>query len=409
MLQVLTLMFSLFLSVGVLALSNGAAGTLLSLRITEAGFSSLAVGFISSGYFAGMIGGPFYAQRLIAHIGYIRAFAAFGSTFSAALLLHPFVVEPWVWTLLRIIEGACMVAMYICAESWINEKSTNDIRGQVFAIYALLVMAMVSLGQLILNVPDNTGISLFVLVSVLASPAIVPIAITKVDAPPPPQLSKLDLRELWKISPLAIIAALSTGAVQGAAYGLGPVYAKMVGMDVSAVTWFMFMLLGGAVLGMWPFGKLSDSIDRRVALLVVVGIVIICSAGLIVIESQGVLMYLAALAFGAAAWPLYSIASAHLNDHADSDQRVRANAGMMVVYGIGAASGPLAAAGFNAVLGRPGLFVFTLVVSLVTVIWTLWRMMQRESISVEDQSAYAPVPRTSPMVVELVPELEEDE
>ena len=126
--QTVTLMFSLFLSIGILALSNGAAGTLLSLRITDAGFTSLAVGFISSGYFTGMILGPFYAQRLITNIGYIRAFAAFGSTFSAALLLHPFFIDPWFWTGLRIIEGICLCGMYICAESWINEKTTNEIR-----------------------------------------------------------------------------------------------------------------------------------------------------------------------------------------------------------------------------------------------------------------------------------------
>jgi hypothetical protein len=76
-----------------------------------------------------------------------------------------------------------MVGMYICTESWINKKCTNEIRARVFSLYALLVMAMVSLGQLILNVPDSTGISIFVLLSVLASIAIVPIAITKVDAP----------------------------------------------------------------------------------------------------------------------------------------------------------------------------------------------------------------------------------
>ncbi|MEM7208651.1 MAG: MFS transporter [Pseudomonadota bacterium] len=409
MLQAIVLMFSLFLSIGVLALGNGAAGTLLALRISEAGFSSIAVGFISSGYFAGMIAGPFYAQRLITSIGYIRAFAAFGSTFSAALLIHPFWVDPYAWTLLRTIEGVCMVGMYICAESWINEKSTNEIRGQVFSIYALLVMMMVSLGQLILNVPDTTGLTLFVLVSVLASLAVVPIAITKVDAPPPPQLSKLDLRELWTISPLAIVASLATGAVQGAAYGLGPVYAKYLGLDVDAVTFFMFMLLGGAVVGMWPFGKLSDTIDRRIALLVVLTTVAISSAGLSLIQESGPTLYVLALCFGAAAWPLYSISSAHLNDHADSDQRVRANAGLLVVYGIGAASGPLLAALFNSVLEKAGLFTFTLLVALITAMWTLWRMMQRESISVEDQSAYAPMPRTSPMVVELVPELMDED
>ena len=409
MFQAIALMFSLFLSIGVLAFSNGAAGTLLAIRISEAGFTSLAVGFISSGYFMGMIAGPFYAQRLITSIGYIRAFAAFGSTFSAALLLHPFLIDPWLWTALRIIEGVCMVGMFICAESWINEKSTNDIRGQVFAIYALLVMSMVSLGQLILNLPDSSGIATFVLVSALASLAVVPIAITKVDPPPPPQLSKLNMRELYNISPLAVIAAVSAGLLQGSTYGIGPVYAKALGLDVDAVTWFMFMLLGGAVVGIWPFGKLSDMIDRRHVLLIVLIIVVASSAGLIILEPTGWLLSALALIYGASAWPMYSICSAHLNDHATSEQRVRANAGILVVYGIGAASGPLLAAGFSQVLGASGLFVFTAAVAVLTIMATLWRMLQREGIAVDDQNAYANMPSTSPMVIELAPEFEDDE
>jgi len=409
MLQAIVLMFSLFLSIGMLAFSNGAAGTLLALRITESGFSSLAVGFIASGYFTGMIVGPFYAQRLITNIGYIRAFAAFGSTFSAALLLHPFWVDPWLWTTLRTVEGVCMVGMYICAESWINEKSTNEIRGQVFAIYAMLVMAMVSLGQLVLNVPDSSGIATFVLISALASLAIVPIAITRVDPPPPPRLAKLDIRELYHISPLAIITAIATGAVHGAAYGLGPVYAKSLGLDVEAVTWFMFVLLGGAVVGMWPFGKLSDSIDRRAALLIVLTIVFLSAGGLALIMPSGWLLSALALVFGAAAWPMYSIASAHLNDHADSDQRVRANAGLLVMYGVGAAAGPLSAAAFNNLIGPRGLFTFITLVVLATAMSTLWRMIQRESVAVDEQISCAPIPRTSPMVIELVPGIDDQE
>jgi MFS family permease len=410
MLQAISLMFSLFLSIGILAFSNGAAGTLLALRITEAGFSSLSVGLISSGYFFGMIVGPFYVQRLVTHIGYIRAFSAFGSTLSAALLLHPFFIDPWFWTFLRIIEGVCMVGMYICAESWINEKSTNEIRGRVFSLYALLVMAMVSLGQLILNVPDSTGVSIFVLVSVLASIAIVPIAITKVDPPPPPSLSSLNLIELYNISPLAMIAAISTGALQGAAYGLGPVYASAIGLDVEGVTWFMFMLLGGAVIGMWPLGKLSDTIDRRITLLITLTIVIAASIGLAVLQPTGWLLSVFALIFGASAWPMYSISSAHLNDHATTEQRVSANAGLLVMYGIGAASGPLLAAGTNTILdSHSGLFVFTAFIAILTVASTLWRMAARESIAVEDQGTHTITPRTSPMVAEIVAEMEEEE
>lgn len=410
MLQAITLMFSLFLSIGILAFSNGAAGTLLALKISEAGFTSLSVGFISSGYFVGMILGPFYVQRLITHIGYIRAFAAFGSTLSAALLIHPFWIDPWLWTFLRIIEGVCMVGMYICAESWINEKSNNEIRGQVFAVYALVVMAMVSLGQLVLNVPDSTGISIFVLISALASIAVVPIAITKVDPPPPPALSSLNIKELYKISPLAMIAAISTGALQGAAYGLGPVYASSIGLDVEGITWFMFMLLGGAVIGMWPLGRLSDSIDRRKAMLLALGIVIVTSIGLAAFQPTGWMLSAFALVFGASAWPMYSIVSAHLNDHATTDQRVRANAGLLVMYGVGAASGPLLAAGTNALLdSRSGLFIFTALVATLTVLTTLWRMAMRESIAVEEQGTHTITPRTSPMIAEIVADIEAEE
>jgi MFS family permease len=410
MLQTITLMFSLFLSIGILAFSNGAAGTLLALRISEAGFTSLSVGFISSGYFVGMILGPFYVQRLVTYIGYIRAFAAFGSTLSAALLIHPFWIDPWLWTGLRIIEGVCMVGMYICAESWINEKSTNEIRGRVFSIYALLVMAMVSLGQLVLNVPDSTGVSIFVLISALASIAVVPIAITKVDPPPPPALSSLNIRELYHISPLAMITAISTGALQGAAYGLGPVYASSMGLDVEAVTWFMFMLLGGAVIGMWPIGKLSDSIDRRKALLLVLVIVIIASVGLAVLQPTGWMLSGFALLYGAVAWPMYSIASAHLNDHATTDQRVRANSGLLVMYGVGAASGPLLAAGTDSLVGSTsGLFYFTALVGCLTLASTLWRISARDSISVEDQGTHIITPATSPMIAELVADMDEVE
>eukprot|EP00494_Astrolonche_serrata_P012487 UN12591 len=60
-------------------------------------------------------------------------------------------------------------------------------------------------------------------------------------------------------------------------------------------TFFMFMLLGGAVVGMWPFGKLSDTIDRRMALLLVLLIVFCSSGGLAVLDASGWLLYLLAL------------------------------------------------------------------------------------------------------------------
>ena len=112
------------------------------------------------------------------------------------------------------------------------------------------------------------------------------------------------------------------------------------------------MLLGGAVVGIWPFGWLSDRVDRRVVMLIVLSIVLLSSLVLAFAQLGGWLLSLMALTFGASGWPLYSICSAHLNDHANSEQRVRANAGILVVYGLGASLGPLLAAASNKVWGR---------------------------------------------------------
>jgi MFS family permease len=206
-----------------------------------------------------------------------------------------------------------------------------------------------------------------------------------------------------------MIAAISTGALQGVAYGLGSVYASSIWLDVEAVTWFMFILLGGGVIGMWPLGKLSDTIDRRFTLLIALTIVISSSLGLAILQPTGWLLSVFALIFGASAWPLYTILSAHLNDHATSEQRVSADAGLLVIYGIGAAAGLLQAAGTKTLLdSTSGLFVFTALIATLTVASKLWRMAARESIAVEDQGTYTIVPRTFPMVVEIVAEIEEE-
>ena len=38
----------------------------------------------------------------------------------------------------------------------------------------------------------------------------------------------------------------------------------------------------------------------------------------------------------------------------------------------------------------------------------LWRMRQRESIAVDDQIAYTPIPSTTPMAIELTAEFNEE-
>ena len=66
---------------------------------------------------------------------------------------------------------------------------------------------------------------------------------------------------------MGMAAALASGLLTGAFYGMSAVFGKSVGFSDAGVASFMATaILGGAAL-QWPVGHFSDSHDRRVVLL----------------------------------------------------------------------------------------------------------------------------------------------
>ena len=88
----------------------------------------------------------------------------------------------------------------------------------------------------------------FVVASMLISLAVLPVALTRKKGPTIGSNSYLPIRALYAISPLGIVGAAVTGVMLGAFYGLGAVYARELGLSVSATAWFMTtVILGGVV------------------------------------------------------------------------------------------------------------------------------------------------------------------
>ena len=92
---------------------------------------------MTSGYFVGFLSGALMAPDLIRRVGHVRVFAALGSFMSAGLIAFPLWPEPWAWTVLRIIIGFCISGIYVTAESWLNNATTNQNRGQILAVYMM--------------------------------------------------------------------------------------------------------------------------------------------------------------------------------------------------------------------------------------------------------------------------------
>ncbi|MGJ3260169.1 MAG: MFS transporter [Rhodospirillales bacterium] len=410
MFSTLRLVSSLLLGVAFLMVGAGGLSTILAFRMGVAGLPSTVVGIVTSMYFVGLVLGTGYCHRLITTIGHIRAFAALGSLMSAAALAHALTLDPWLWGGLRFVVGFTTVGMYMCTESWLNEKSSNEIRGQVFSLYQIVLYLGQGAGQFMINIPDEHGMMLYIFTSILMSLAIMPVVMTRVSAPELPKPVRFRLGRLWGISPTGMTASMASGTAMGAFFGLGALFAQQAGLATHQTAQFMGAVIIGGLVLQWPIGKLSDMFDRRLVMVAVsVATAAVCFAIMNKDVNNGTgLLALGAL-FGGLSFTLYPLAVAYTNDYIDAEDRVPASGGLMMSYGIGASFGPTLGAVMMDFFGAPGLFIFVGAVVVVLAAFIGWRITQRPSLPVEEQGDYQTLQRTSPVVYEMYPDGGTDE
>ncbi len=395
---------SLLLGISLIMLGNGLLGTLLGVRMTLAETPTLVTGAVMSAYFAGLALGAVRGSALIAAVGHIRAFTAFASVYSAASLLHAVHYDPYFWAFLRFAEGACMAGLFLCTESWLNERASNETRGRIMSVYMTLIYLAQAMGQfLLLATPPDTFV-LFAIISAIASIGAVPIALTRQPQPRPPPAHRMKIRDLYRLSPLAVVGSTASGLVLGAFYGMGPAYAPLAGLDIDATARFMSVGIIGGLGLQWPIGILSDRMDRR-QVIVGVGIAIfVVSAALAALtgSAETAILCLSAL-FGAVAFALYPLSVTHATDFANETDFVGVVGGLLLAYSIGATLGPLASAAIMALIGASGLFVFTGIVSSAAAGFGVWRMRQRDTVTADAKGAFTSLPRTTPAATPLDP------
>ncbi|MAA97936.1 MAG: MFS transporter [Stappia sp.] len=389
MAQALAPVTALLLAISFLILGHGLQSTLLPLAGSEAGFSELAIGLVSSSYFFGMVLGCLGAPYVIMRAGHIRAFAALVSLMSAAAILHPVLVEPVAWSLIRVVSGFCLAGFYMIVESWLNEQASNENRGTIMSIYIVIVNASMTVGQLSLTGMDVTTFVPFAVASVAVSLAVIPVSLTTANQPAPITVVSFRPVKLYRNSPTALVAALLIGVTQGALWMMAPLYAIQMGLSTNEAAYFTAAIIGAGALAQWPIGRISDRFDRRFVLLglsgaaVVVGLVFIGAP----ITGLAVALVMALLA-GVAIQPSYAIAVSHAFDHADRDDYVETSSGMILAFGIGSSIGPLSAAYLMQTVGPWGLFLQIAAVQALLGLYILSRLFQRAAPTLEEKTDF---------------------
>lgn len=382
--RTITTFSSLYLATLFMLFANGLLTTFLALELDGRGVSDLLISGLTSAYYTGLVIGAKLGHKLIARVGHIRSYAASAGITAATVILIGLVDYIEFWLAARFLMGLMMMVQYMVIESWLNEQAEPTHRGLVFGIYMAVSSLGILLGQLALTIIDPIDIRILMLVSMFFSLCLVPLAVTRAIHPTPLKAAPLNVVYFIKALPQVLLITLFAGMMVGSFYGLGPIFATRLGLDSQEAGFYMAIAIGASLIIQWPLGILSDRMNRLILITIVASILIVLA---ILINLPWVTnIYIGIASFFAIAlqFTLYPLSVAIANDNIEEDKRVSLSAILLMLFGVGAAVGPLISGYLMEQFDAKGLYIFTLIVAIAIVWLNLLKATKRLKTDVED-------------------------
>lgn len=402
---------SLLIGLGILLVGSGLLGMLIGLRGVNAGFSNITLGMMMTGYYVGYITGAWICPRIIRRVGHVRCFASFAALCAALTLSYGMVVDPWVWFVLRVLNGLSIMGIYMVIESWLNERSQANpgTQGSIFAVYMMVNLVTVAIGQYMIAFYGANALESFVIAAILFCLGLLPISLTPVPQPLPIATPSLSLKSLARRSPTGVAGSFCSGLVLGSFWALTAIYGRGLGFtDIDIANFTAAAIFGGALL-QWPIGWFSDHFDRRKVLTVVA---IGATLTLLALSELEHLMggkappnaYVAVSAImGIFIFSLYGLSVAQTVDRVPASEALEATRGLLLLHGIGAAIGPMLSGTALQVLGERGFPQATALMTLLLAAFAFVRTWLEAPVPVEERTPFQALDQTSPVAMEMHP------
>ncbi len=381
--------FALLAGTMFLYFGNGLQGLLLPVRGAAEHYSNSVLGFLGTFWAIGFVLGCFFAPQVVRRTGHVRAFASFIALNAIIVLLIGLFPNPIWWVALRTVTGFATAGTSMIVESWLNERADNETRGTVFSTYIAVTLVGIMGGQMLLSVSDILTPTLFMVCGILYCVALLPTTLSTAASPQPLQSVKLDLRALYRNSPIASVGVFLTGVANGAFGTLGPVFGSQVGLGAAQIATMMSLAIFSGAIFQIPFGKLSDKVDRRLVLAGLSALAAFAGWLLVILHPAGVwVLFAAVFVYGATANSLYPIAAAHANDLAAPEDFVKVSGGLLLLYGVGTVCGPTIGGGVMSYLGPYALFSITAFAHVAITIYAVFRSRVGADVTAEDKDDY---------------------
>ncbi|MCD6260082.1 MAG: MFS transporter [Helicobacteraceae bacterium] len=382
---------SLFFAIGFLAVGYGMILTFVGVYLKEMQVSNAIIGIINAAFFLGAVSSSIFSQKIISTVGHIRSFGAFASVMVISFLLHSVFFDEFLWAFLRFVSGFAFYALLIILESWLNEKSSEENRGKILAIYTIVFYLATAIGQLFLTIDEHFKQMIFTLGSILVLCSVVIIALTKIKEPQLAPFEKYSVPKIFSIVPLATVSSFIGGFFVGGFFTMVPVYILMQEQSIEVVSYFMLITLMGGLISQWPIGLLSDKYGRRKLIAFCALFASVISFSFLFFSNSALLLYTLGFLLGLSIFSIYPLAVARANDVVDENKDiVEISRALLFAYGVGSFVSPLLI-GFGLSVTADFLFASFGVLGLF-----LWGYaLSRERIADDHLSVYVNMPVAS--------------
>lgn len=362
----LSLIWTITAATTLLQAANGLLQVLLPLRMQAEGLSVTAIGMVAAAYGFGFAVGCFLAPAFIRHVGHIRAYASLAAIASIVALAFTQAHSLPAWIVLRTLTGVSLAGLFTVTDGWISARTTASHRGRILSIYMVCTKIALMLSPLGIGLGEVGGDGLFMTVSAIMCVSLLPVSATLTEEPPAPGSVRIDLRNVFRVAPSAVIGSFAVGLTNGPVIAIAPIYGTTVGLSQDMAAALLFALQGGSLVLQWPLGWLSDQSDRRY---VIAGLA--AGTGLVSIailwagsSLSPALIFLAFALWGGLALCIYSVCVAHACDLVPPERIVPTISSLLFAWAAGVTIGPVPGAAMMDRLGPGGLFLYAAIVSI---------------------------------------------
>ena len=248
-------------------------------------------------------------------------------------------------------------------------------------------------GQLLLSVPDSSGMLMYIIISIIFSLAMIPISLTTLSAPTIETHANMPIKRAYEVSPVGFVCCVASGVLVGTFYMLGTIYATSIGLSLKDVSLFMFWGVMGGMAAQIPFGRLSDKMDRRYVLIgISIMLIIVAPLANFLVLQGGTALIISTILIGAGTFTLYPISVSHVNDLVSEEERVSASGMLILTQNIGLVLGPILVSAGMRVFGNWFFLAAFALIPILFVLFTIRHIKKKPDINYISVTPTQPIP-----------------